>query len=140
MRDDIRRALAIGRSATLEQRTIDITTMGRRTGQARRIEIVFYQFEDAIYLSGIPAPTRRNWLANLAAEPHFTFHLKHGVATDLPAVATVITDVAERRRVLSEFVDQFNDRNGPDSERPTAVLDEWVEYSPLAKIRFVDDD
>jgi hypothetical protein len=139
MHDDIRRALTISRSATLEQRTIDITTTGRRSGQARRIEIVFYRFEDAIYLSGIPAPTRRDWLANLAAEPHFTFHLKHGVVADLPAVATVVTDPAERRRVLSEFVDQFNDRNGPDSEWPTAVLDEWVEYSPLAEVRFVDN-
>jgi len=52
----------------------------------------------------------------------------------------VITDPAERRRVLALFVEQFNRRREPDSEWPEAVLDEWVEYSPLAKVTFVDAD
>jgi deazaflavin-dependent oxidoreductase (nitroreductase family) len=138
MRDDVRQALTIGPSSTLGDRTIDITTTGRRSGQPRRIEIVFYRFEDSIYLSGIPRPRPRAWLLNLAAEPHFVFHLKHGVVADLPAVATVITDRAERRRVLSQFVDEFNQRNSPD--RPKAVLEDWVEYSPLAKVSFQDAD
>src|ERR1700727_2338429 len=115
MRDDVRQALAVDRSSSLEDRTIDITTTGRRSGEQRRIEIVFYRFEDAIYLSGIPAPKPRAWLLNLAAEPRFIFHLKHGVTADLPAVATVITDPAERRRVFADFVEQFNERRGPDS-------------------------
>ena len=140
MRDDVRQALANSRSLNLEARTIDITTVGRRSGEPRRIEIVFYWFEDSIYLSGIPGPRTRDWLANLTAEPHFTFHLKHGVVADLPAVATVITDPAERRRVLADFVDQFNQRNGPESGWPKAVLEEWVEGSPLAKVSFLGAD
>jgi deazaflavin-dependent oxidoreductase (nitroreductase family) len=140
MHDDVRRALAIGPSSTLEERTIDITTTGRRTGEPRRIEIVFYRFEESIYLSGIPGPRTRDWLANLAASPNFTFHLKHGVVADLPAVAIVITDPAERRRVFVEFVDQFNERNGPDGPWPKAVLEEWVEGSPLAKVQIVEAD
>jgi deazaflavin-dependent oxidoreductase (nitroreductase family) len=140
MRDDVRQALANSRSLNLEARTIDITTVGRRSGEPRRIEIVFYWFEDSIYLSGIPGPRTRDWLANLTAEPHFTFHLKHGVVADLPAVATVITDPAERRRVLADFVDQFNQRNGPESGWPKAVLEEWVEGSPLAKVSFLEAD
>ena len=138
MRDDVRQALANSRSLNLEARTIDITTVGRRSGEPRRIEIVFYWFEDSIYLSGIPGPRTRDWLANLTAEPHFTFHLKHGVVADLPAVATVITDPVERRRVFIGFVDDFNHRHGPDSPWPKAVLEEWVEGSPLAKVSFVD--
>jgi deazaflavin-dependent oxidoreductase (nitroreductase family) len=140
MRDDVRQALANSRSLNLEARTIDITTVGRRSGEPRRIEIVFYWFEDSIYLSGIPGPRTRDWLANLTAEPHFTFHLKHGVVADLPAVATVITDPAERCRVLADFVDQFNQRNGPESGWPKAVLEEWVEGSPLAKVSFLGVD
>jgi deazaflavin-dependent oxidoreductase (nitroreductase family) len=136
MRDDIRQALAISRSSPIEDRTIDITTTGRRSGQPRRIEICFYRFEDAVYLSGVPAPRSRDWLVNLAANPDFTFHLKHGVVADLPAVAQVITDPAERRRVFTDFVEDFNARNGPDSPWPTAVLDEWTERSPLAKVSF----
>jgi len=138
MRDDVRHALAIGPSSTIEDRTIDITTTGRSSGSLRRIEIVFYRIGDSIYLSGIPAPQRRDWLANLSAEPHFTFHLKHGVVADLSAVATVITDEAERRRLLAPLVDQFNERRGDDSEWPRAELDEWVQGSPLARVDFVD--
>jgi deazaflavin-dependent oxidoreductase (nitroreductase family) len=138
VRDDIRRALAPDASSTLEDRTIDITTTGRRSGEPRRIEIVFYRFGDDIYLSGIPAPTVRNWLSNLEAHPEFTFHLKHGVVADLSATATVITDPAQRRRVLAVFVEEFNRRRGPDDPWPVAVLDEWVEQSPLAKVTLVD--
>lgn len=154
MRDDVRQKLAIDSSSTIDDRTIDITTTGRRTGEPRRIEIVFYREGDDIYLSGIPAPRQRDWLSNLRADPHFTFHLKDGhlkdghlkdghlkdgVVADLPAVATVITDPPERRRVLAVFVEEFNRRNGPDSPWPTAVLDEWVEHSPLAKVTFTED-
>ena len=86
VRDEVREALAIDRSASVEQRTIDITTTGRKSGKPRRIEIWFYRFEESIYLSGMPGPRTRDWLANLMADPHFIFHLKHGVVADLPAV------------------------------------------------------
>jgi len=138
MRDDVRQALAIDASSTIEDRTIDITTTGRRSGEPRRIEIAFYRLGDDIYLSGIPGPTPRNWLANLAAQPEFTFHLKHGLVADLPATARVIVDPAERRRVLAVFVAEFNRRHGPDSPWPEAVLDEWVERSPLVKVIFAE--
>jgi len=140
MREDVRAALAIDGSSTLEDRTIDITTTGRRSGEPRRIEIVFYRLGDDIYLSGIPAPKPRDWLLNLADRPEFTVHLKHRVVGDLPATATVIVDAAERRRVLAVFVEEFNRRNGPDTQWPEAVLDEWVEGSPLVKITFEETD
>lgn len=140
MREEIRQALAIDRSSALAERTIDITTTGRRSGEQRRIETVFYRFEDSIYLSGIPAPRPRAWLLNLSVEPRFTFHLKYGVVADLPAVATVITDPAERRRVFAEFVDDFNRRNGSESPWPEAHLEDWVTSSPLVKVTFEEDD
>jgi deazaflavin-dependent oxidoreductase (nitroreductase family) len=140
MRQDVRQALDIGPSSTLEDRTIDITTTGRRSGRPRRIEIVFYRLDNNTYLSGMPGPRTRDWLTNLAADPKLTFHLKHGVTADLAATATVIVDPEERRRVLAEFVEEFNRRNGPDSPWPEAVLDEWVERSPLALVTFADTD
>ena len=139
MREEVRQALRIGPSSTLEERTIDVTTTGRHSGQPRRIETVFYRFEDDVFLSGIPAPRPRAWLLNLAAEPHFVFHLKHRVIADLPAIATIISEPAERRRILSQFVDEFNRRNGADSPWRTAVLEEWVEASPLVKVSFADE-
>jgi hypothetical protein len=91
-------------------------------------------------LSGIPGPKTRNWLANLAVRPWLTFDLKHGVVANLPATATVIVGPAERRRILAVFVEEFNRRHGPDSLWPEAVLDEWVEGSPLPKVAFVETD
>jgi deazaflavin-dependent oxidoreductase (nitroreductase family) len=120
----------------MEQRTIDITTTGRRSGEPRRLETVFYRFEDSIYLSGLPGDHPRAWLLNLTAQPRFSFHLKHGVVADLPATAAVISDPAQRRRILAPFVEDFNQRYGPGSDWPEAVLEEWVARSPLVKVDF----
>lgn len=141
MRDEVRAALAIDASSTIEDRTIDITTTGRRSGKPRRIEIVFYRLGEDLYLSGIPAPKAREWLANLAANPHFTLHLKQRVVADLPATATVIVEPAERRRVLAVFVEEFNRRRSENDDGwPEAVLDEWVAQSPLARVTFDQND
>jgi len=134
MRDEVRKALDIDRSTPIADRTIDITTTGRRSGSPRRTEICFYRFGDTIYLSGMPRPRPRDWLANLVADPHFTFHFKRGVIADLPSVAEVITDLAERRGPLTQFAEDVNVRNGPGS----AVPEDWVEHSPLAKVTFLE--
>jgi deazaflavin-dependent oxidoreductase (nitroreductase family) len=91
---DVRVARALERG-----QLIDITTHGRETGQPRRIELAFHNFEDRIYITGRPG--KRAWYANLLADPHFVFHLKRSPVADLPATARPITDVEERRRVLA---------------------------------------
>jgi deazaflavin-dependent oxidoreductase (nitroreductase family) len=138
MRDDVRQALDIGSSATLAERTIDITTVGRRSGQQRRIEICFYRVGDAIYLSGVPAPKRRDWLVNLEAIPGFTLHLKNGTQADLPATATVITDPELRRGILRPIVEEYNARWSPGSPWPHGDLEDWVSNSPLALVTLAD--
>ena len=59
--------------------TIDITTIGRKTGKPRRIEICYYLIDGRIYITGIP-PKKRDWFANLSANPEFIFHLKAGLS------------------------------------------------------------
>jgi deazaflavin-dependent oxidoreductase (nitroreductase family) len=114
-------------NAALERgQTIDITTIGRRSGESRRIEIVFHNIGGRIYISGIPARNKRDWLLNLEANPDFTFHLKGRLKADLPAVARVIDDEAERREVLS-YVARNWGRND---------LDQMVRYSPLIEVTF----
>jgi deazaflavin-dependent oxidoreductase (nitroreductase family) len=81
--------------------TIDITTIGRKSGKPRRLEIVFHNIDGGLYISGTPSPTRRSWLANLEANPRFTLHLKGAVRADLPATARIIDTVEERRRILA---------------------------------------
>jgi deazaflavin-dependent oxidoreductase (nitroreductase family) len=140
MRDDVRKALEFGSSPDPGDRTIDITTTGRRSGEPRRIETVFYRVGGEIYLTGLPGDRPRAWLLNLAAEPRFTFHLKGDVSADLPATATVIDDPQQRRAILAPVVDDFNRRHGPDSPWPRAELDEWLTRSPLAHVAFDDAD
>lgn len=113
--------------AALERgHTIDITTTGRTTGRPRRIEIVFHNINGRIYISGIPRRNRRSWLANLEAQPAFTFHLKGRVRADLPATARIITDETERRAVLAQVA-----RNWGRTD-----LETMVRYSPLIEVTF----
>ena len=79
--------------------TMDITTTGRQSGEPRRIELVYHNVDGHVVISGHPGRPR-SWLANLAANPRFTFHLKRSVRADLPATARVITDREERERLL----------------------------------------
>lgn len=106
--------------------TIDITTTGRRSRRPRRIEIVFHNVGGRIYISGIPARNKRDWLLNLEANPDFTFHLKGRLKADLPAIARVITDESERREVLPEVARNWG-RND---------LEQMVRYSPLIEVNF----
>lgn len=79
--------------------TMDITTTGRKSGEPRRIELVYHNVDGHILISGQPG-WPRSWIANLWANPRFTFHLKRSAQADLPATARVITDNAERERFL----------------------------------------
>jgi deazaflavin-dependent oxidoreductase (nitroreductase family) len=108
-------------SALRRGHTIDITTTGRRSGLPRRLEIVFHNIDGRIYVSGTPHRKRRSWLANLEANPRFTFHLKGKVHADLPATARIIEDEAERRDILRHVARTW----GRDA------LDLMVRFSPL---------
>ena len=123
MNEAVRRALS-------RCRTIDITTTGRRTGSPRRIEMVFHNFDGRLFISGMPSLRKRSWLANLEADPHFTFHLKGAeAAADLPAVARVISDEAERRAILAMVAAAWR-RND---------IEGMVAHSPLIEVTILDE-
>jgi deazaflavin-dependent oxidoreductase (nitroreductase family) len=104
-------------------RTIDITTTGRKTRLPRRIEIWFHNLDGRLYITGLPG--RRDWYANMLAHPKFTFHLKGSTKADLPAQARPITDEAERREILSKIIGDMG--GGRD-------LEAWVKDSPLVEV------
>jgi deazaflavin-dependent oxidoreductase (nitroreductase family) len=102
---------------------IDITTVGRKTGQPRRLEIVFHNIDGRLYVSGMPG-FKRNYLANLDSNPHFTFHLKGSTSADLAATARIITDHAERREVLPHIARTWKRDD----------VETMVEQSPLFEV------
>jgi deazaflavin-dependent oxidoreductase (nitroreductase family) len=134
MNETVREALAITPASPARARTIDITTIGRRSGQPRRIETWFYRAGGKIYLTGLPG--RRDWYGNLQANPAFTFHLKHGVRADLPATARVIVDEAERRPLLTEIVADLNQRGNPARGAQLIDVEGWILGSPLVEVTF----
>lgn len=109
---------------------VDITTTGARSGQPRRIEIYLHQFDGHYYLTGRPG-FRRDWLANLIANPHFTVHLKRGLEADVPAVAAEVTDSGERARLI--YRARYESWNVAEVEA-RRNLDFWVRTSPLVML------
>ena len=106
---------------------IDITTIGRTSGEPKRIEIWFHNVDDRYYITGRPGP--RSWYANVLANPAITFHLKQSTEADLNGAARAVTDPAEKRSVflaakkLSEYINEDN-------------VQEWVDGSPLIEVVF----
>jgi deazaflavin-dependent oxidoreductase (nitroreductase family) len=114
-------------SALAADRTIDITTTGRKSGEPRRIEIWFHRVGDRFYITG--SPGRRSWYANLLANPAFTFHLKGSAQADLAAIATPITRPEDRQAVFRQ-IPWVEERVEADK------LPEWLANSPLVEVHF----
>ncbi len=104
-------------------RTIDITTTGRKTGQPRRKDIWFHKLDGRLYITGTPG--KRGWYANLAANPRFTFHLKESVRADLPALARPVLGGAQRREIMAAI----HLKLGWNRDQ-----EEWVARSPLVEV------
>ncbi len=121
---ETRRVFDVGVASALDRGgLVEITTRGRHSGQLRRLPIVFHNIDGRIYISGRPG--KRDWYANLVEDPHFTFHLVRGVVADLPATARLITDVAERERVLTPIAQGWG-----------YGLELMVTRSPLVEVEF----
>jgi deazaflavin-dependent oxidoreductase (nitroreductase family) len=116
------------RQALAEDLTVDITTIGARTGQPRRLEIWMLEIDGRYFITGTPGP--RDWLANLSAHPDFTVHLKQRVHTDLPARATIVTDDETRRAVLAHAAATWY--------RGEVPLDDLVATAPMVEVTFAD--
>lgn len=115
----------LGRMAAT--RTIEITTVGRRSKREVRTEIWWFHFEERLVITGTPG--RRDWLANLQSDPRMTVHV---LGHDLPAVARPVTDGGFRRR----FFTQSNQEVA--WYRSQAELDQLVENAPMVEILLRD--
>ncbi|KOX07424.1 MULTISPECIES: nitroreductase/quinone reductase family protein [Micromonospora] len=110
------------RQALERQRTVDITTTGRRSGQPRRMEIWRYQASGRYWLTG--SPGARDWYANVLTHPKFTLHL---AGLDVQVRGRPVTDPDERALVLGEIVPTLD---------WAGSLESWIAGSPLVEIEF----
>jgi deazaflavin-dependent oxidoreductase (nitroreductase family) len=106
--------------------TVDITTIGRRSGKPRRIEIWMLDVDGRYFITGTPGP--RDWLANLRADPSLVVHLKQRAKLDLQARATPVDDAETRRRVIEHLAATWY--------RSQAPVDELVADAPMVEVHF----
>ena len=103
-------------------RTIDLTTTGRRSGRPARIEIWWFHVDGRFIITGTPG--KRDWFANIKADPAVTIHSPIG---DHPGTAAVIDDPEFRRRVFTD--------PGIGWYRTQAELDHLVAAAPMIEIQ-----
>lgn len=126
------------KEALSKDRTIDIITIGAKSGLPRRIEIWFTNINSRIIICGTPSAsgskgsyTPRDWLANLRAHPEFIFCLKESLQIELPAKAVEILDREDRRYLMSAPETRWY-RDQVES------VDELVDKSPIVEVFFRD--
>jgi deazaflavin-dependent oxidoreductase (nitroreductase family) len=112
------------RHALAHDRTVDITTTGRTTGRARRVEIWIHQLDGRLYITGTPGA--RDWYANLRAHPDFVLHLRESARADLAARATPVLEPVRRRAVLARILTGLGRAD---------ALETWVRDSPLVEVQ-----
>ena len=110
------------RAALTHSQLIDLTTTGRRSGRARRIEIFLHHDVGRLYITGMPRADRtRDWIHNVGADPHVVVHLKQSVVADVPATARVVTDPDERRPMIEAAARRWKRTD----------VEEMMRHSPL---------
>ena len=105
---------------------VDITTVGRKTGTARRIEIRLHALGQKLYITGRPGRPR-SWYANMLASPEFTLHLKHNLVRDVACEAIPILEEETRKRLFVMMLSQ-------EESMAHVVVDEWAIEAPLVEV------
>jgi deazaflavin-dependent oxidoreductase (nitroreductase family) len=113
------------RAELADDPTVDITTTGRRSGRPRRVEIWMLDVDGRFFITGTPG--RRDWLANLHADPRLVVHLTRRAGIDIDATAAPVTDPATRRPVLEHLSATWY--------RAQTSIDELVDTAPMVEVR-----
>ena len=121
MDERIARALA-------EDGTIDIITVGARSGRLHRTEIWFLHLEGRTFITGTSGP--RHWFANVSANPGFTFQLKESTTAELAARAVPVVDEPTRRWVFTQ-PHRWN-----EWYRENEALESLVATAPMIEVFF----
>jgi len=82
--------------------------------------------DDRFFITGTPG--RRDWLANLRANPELVVHLKRNAVLDLAARATEVADEATRRLVIEHLAASWY--------RGQTSIEDLVSNAPMVEITF----
>lgn len=102
-------------------RTVDLVTIGRRSDHPQTVEIWWFHFEERFIITGTPG--RRDWYANILANPRVVIETRHG---DFPATASTISDQPFRNRFFSNGATRWYSTQ--------AELDALVDTAPMIEL------
>jgi hypothetical protein len=89
-----------------------------------------HEKDGMLFISGMPRADRtRDWIYNIAADPHVLVHLKQSVVADIPATARVVTDPDERQPLIDVAAQRWGRMDIP------AML----QHSPLIVLKLDGD-
>jgi deazaflavin-dependent oxidoreductase (nitroreductase family) len=103
--------------------TCELSTVGRRSGRPRRVEIWYVVVDGQVVVTGTPGG--RHWLANLRENPGAVLHLR-APHRDLAVRGTEVVESAARRRVA-----EVAWRLQPWYAEQPYSLEQWVADSPM---------
>jgi len=121
-------------NAIKADRLVDITTIGRKTGRCFRKEVLLRQLDGHPYLSHTVG--FRDWVANLLVNPEFIYHLKESIQRDLEARAVEITDVDQKRVLLTRLLEKEVDE--PLVDNALGQIEERATKSHLFRVEIRD--
>lgn len=104
-------------------RTVDLTTIGRRSGLSRTVEIWWFYVDDRFIITGTPG--QRDWLANVRANSNIMISSN---GDDFPASVVEIDDSEFRRRVFTDPQIGWY--------QTQADLDHLVDTAPMIEVHF----
>jgi deazaflavin-dependent oxidoreductase (nitroreductase family) len=115
-------------AALKADRTIDIVTIGRKSGEPRTTEIWFFDVAGRTVITGTPG--KRDWYANLLVNPEFDFCLKESINKTLKARAIPVTDIKDRHQI-------FSAKETIWYRQQVTSISELVGASPLVEVEFL---
>ena len=108
-------------------RTIDLTTIGNKSGEHRTIEIWWFHVDGRFVITGTPG--RRHWLANIRADNSVLITTTYG---EFLANAIEIHDRDIRHRVFTDpSTSWYNSQAELDALIASAPMVEIVNIRPL---------
>jgi deazaflavin-dependent oxidoreductase (nitroreductase family) len=108
-------------------RTIDLTTLGRRSGRPATVEIWWFHSEDRFIVTGTPG--RRDWYANVLANPTVQVRAR---SEEYQGRAKVVNDREFRQRFFTDGAARWYSTQ--------SQLNSLVERAPMIEIELTPPD
>jgi hypothetical protein len=115
-------------NALEQDKLVDFTTKGRKSGEERRLEIRHHVFDGKVYIAGLRG--KKGWYANLVGDANFTLHVKQTMKADVLVKARIITDDAERRKLFPLVIESY-----ASNELTMEHIDEYIETGHIIEVQ-----